>query len=255
VLVNFAEIQDAFDFQTNDLKLLVHTDVNPHNFSNAVIYHAAQINSGPVVQFNNVQLPHGAYFTIGSASGMMPLPIELLHFTARLVGPHVDLLWATASEINNDYFAVERAGPDLNWHTLIEVPGAGHSSSVLNYYEKDRNPLAGISYYRLKQVDYDGVFTYSEPVAILNLSSDESEDIFLYPNPSRAGSVVVRIPLFLSGNGKLTLYDLGGKAAYQQRLDNEKTEHEIRYGALSKGMYILHVETDHLNHASKLVVE
>ncbi|MGB6036117.1 MAG: hypothetical protein WBG42_07600, partial [Cryomorphaceae bacterium] len=175
-------------------------------------YNAAALMSGNVVKFTNVDLPNGSFMALGNSNAATPLPIELISFDAELRGTYVDLDWETATEINNDYFVVERAGENLDWKPILTVTGAGNSNSLLAYSEKDRQPLDGLSYYRLKQVDYDGEFSYSEPVAVFNNQVESSHDVFMYPNPSTSGSVFLRIPAgFDAYITELRLYNLSRK--------------------------------------------
>lgn len=97
-----------------------------------------------------------------------PLPIELLSFTATPNGNSNLLKWSTATETNNDYFAIEKTGDGISWTEIGRVVGAGNSTHILNYQFSDNNLIAGVSYYRLKQVDYNGQYTYSNIVAIDN---------------------------------------------------------------------------------------
>ena len=91
------------------------------------------------------------------------LPIELLSFDAiHRNNQEVQLSWITLSEINNDYFTLERSTNGLKWNEIQRIKGAGNSKEMLHYRYVDRYPLAGISYYRLKQTDFDGSFTYSK---------------------------------------------------------------------------------------------
>jgi len=95
-----------------------------------------------------------------------PLPIELLSFTATPTEVEVELEWVTASEINNDFFTVEKS-LDLNlWKEVLVKDGAGNSNFTKTYNDVDKNPFSGLSYYRLKQTDFNGTFAYSEPVAV-----------------------------------------------------------------------------------------
>lgn len=96
------------------------------------------------------------------------LPIELISFDASLNNNNVDLYWATASEYNNDFFTIERSTDGLNWEHVTIVSGAGNSTQRLDYYIQDSRPLSGISYYRLKQTDFDGAFEYSNIVSVFN---------------------------------------------------------------------------------------
>lgn len=97
-----------------------------------------------------------------------PLPIELIQFDAQLNPKNqVDLLWITATEINNDYFTVERSIDANNFEPVKELDGAGNSTQLIYYQTKDEHPYKGLSYYRLKQTDFDGNYTYSQIISIM----------------------------------------------------------------------------------------
>jgi len=107
-------------------------------------------------------------FTFGSlAAGLNPLPIELLSFDATLIEDQVHLDWITLTEINNDFFTVERSKEGLIFEEVAIVPGAGNSNVQRIYSSIDHEPYQGISYYRLKQTDYNGDFSFSN-IAIIN---------------------------------------------------------------------------------------
>jgi hypothetical protein len=109
------------------------------------------------------------------------LPIELVDFDANLNNDIVDVQWQTASQLNNDYFSVEKSSDGAAWNTISIIDGAGNSSSILNYQYFDEKPLSGISYYRLKQTDFDGQFSYSD---IKTINFQSNSDIKIYPNPT-----------------------------------------------------------------------
>jgi len=90
------------------------------------------------------------------------LPIELSAFTAVKADNYVDLAWATLSERDNEWFVVERSEDGQLFELIGSMPGAGNSSSLINYMIRDNYPLQETSYYRLKQIDFNGKFTYSE---------------------------------------------------------------------------------------------
>jgi len=124
-------------------------------------------------------------FTLASIKkGTNPLPITLISFNAKLINGETQITWITASEVNNDYFTVERSGDGVTFEPIATVDGAGNSNQKLNYETIDKNPLSGTSYYRLKQTDYDGSYQYSNWVAINNYFGNAPE-ITLYPNPNR----------------------------------------------------------------------
>jgi hypothetical protein len=107
-----------------------------------------------------------------------PLPIELVSFQAKLENKSTLITWQTASERNNDYFTIERSANGTEWEVLESVKGAGFSNELLSYQTYDPYPLKGISYYRLKQTDYDGKFTYSTMETISNTAG-----VMVLPNP------------------------------------------------------------------------
>ena len=111
------------------------------------------------------------------------LPIELLNFDAKINGRVIDLTWETISEINNDYFTVECSKNGIQWTEVVQIEGAGNSSQTLTYNTIDKNPYSGLSYYRLKQTDYDGQFEYSN-IRSVKIEKPLSSKIEIYPNPT-----------------------------------------------------------------------
>ncbi len=95
------------------------------------------------------------------------LPIELLSFDADYDGKAVKLNWTTASEINNDYFTIERTRDGTMYDYISTVPGAGNSNSINNYSARDVDPLPGTSFYRLLQTDYDGTTESSKLIPVI----------------------------------------------------------------------------------------
>jgi hypothetical protein len=124
---------------------------------------AAASGSNPYTRTSGTQT---SFSPFAVASGSSTLPIELLSFDAKPDDNHVLAKWSTASEKNNDFFTLERSKDGASFEKLKTVPGAGNSDHVLNYSEKDEAPLHGISYYRLKQMDYDGKTSYSRVVTV-----------------------------------------------------------------------------------------
>lgn len=110
------------------------------------------------------------------------LPITLQNFNAELLDNNVIIEWRTSSEINNEYFTVERSANSKNWDEIQKIEGAGMSTNSIDYQVIDSSPLDGISYYRLKQTDYDGTSTYSK-TKFVNYINKEKQ-IVLYPKPA-----------------------------------------------------------------------
>lgn len=136
-------------------------------------------SSGTVITSTNVT--SFSPFTLASTSLNNPLPIELIQFQAILMGDQVDLTWQTASELNNDFFSLEKSVNSHEWEVFETISGAGNSNTMLSYYSNDPSPFDGVSYYRLKQTDYNGEYQYSNIVSIDIVRPGGSFTV--YPNP------------------------------------------------------------------------
>jgi len=180
-----------------------------------------------------------AMFCVGTITEV-PLPIELINFNALLVNKKVHLNWQTASEINNDYFTIEKSKNVTDWEELGKINGAGNSSQVLNYNTIDYNPYLNISYYRLKQTDFDGQFSYSNIEAV-NIEEGESS-ILIYPNPTD-GMITIK------GNenelSELIIYNvLGQNITSSVLVITISTKNKIvNFENLSKGIYLIKTKT------------
>jgi hypothetical protein len=117
-------------------------------------------------------------------AGSNPLPVELIKFTAKSKVNGVEVKWATATEKNSAYFDVERSANGIDFTEIGQVEGKGNSNELQAYELLDKAPFAGVNYYRLKQVDLDGSFTYSNIVSVK--LGDKSVPVVIYPNPASA---------------------------------------------------------------------
>ncbi len=189
--------------------------------------------------------------TAGSASGSNgdgifigtpnPLPIELLFFTAFPSENIIQLEWQTASEVNNDYFTVERSKDAKNWEFVTRVSGAGNSNTSINYYDIDKKPYSGISYYRLKQTDFDGKYEYSSIVAV-ELNKENIQPVKLYPNPSNG-------ELTLEGDAieiaDFKIFNVLGQdvTSLITVTENNSTAIRVNILSLAKGVYNIQTRT------------
>jgi hypothetical protein len=108
------------------------------------------------------------------------LPIELLGFDAKKEGGDVKCYWSTATEVRSSHFDVERSEDGINFETIGRVEAAGESYSFKHYEFKDSDPLEGTNYYRLKKVDIDNSYDYSQIKAV---QFDQDGELLIYPNP------------------------------------------------------------------------
>jgi hypothetical protein len=184
------------------------------------------------------------------------LPIELLNFDAVFNGKSVDLNWTTATEINNDYFIVERSEDGINYSKLSIVPSKalnGNSQSKLYYTLNDPDIKSGIYYYRLKQVDIgDSKYKLSiiKSVVIVN-----ENDIFsVVPNPT-ANSADVIYYCYSNEKSILRVYDNTGRLIQEKDVICEKGQNKssISLESESEGLYIITLTTSNKIFKTKLV--
>lgn len=203
-------------------------------------------------------------FAFGSRSGAVNLlPVELLSFDAKLNGNKVDLFWTTSSEINNDYFIVQRSRDMENFENIASVKGAGNSSIPIHYTTSDDNPLEGVSYYRLKQTDFDGTVSYSKAVPItISRSKIQSENnlslnnILIYPNPSD-GLININFENKEKAIFQFIVYDIMGRQVqFSQKAGEEgNVLFSMDLREVPTGTYILVVQTEDQRISHKLIIQ
>ncbi|HYF68843.1 MAG TPA: T9SS type A sorting domain-containing protein [Ohtaekwangia sp.] len=193
------------------------------------------------------------YFSLGYLNTI--LPIKLKSFEAFLIQGVVELNWATFTEHNNHYFVIERSSDGIWFDSLLYVDGAGFSNATLYYQTTDEDPLTGISYYRLKQVDYDGRYTYSGLVVIRNFTN-EGTSVSVYPNPAKPGDrFFMKFENFKDKTAHLRITDVAGRTVYVNNIMIERevdlTELKSKLGA---GLYYLEISTPTFRDTKKLIV-
>jgi hypothetical protein len=144
-----------------------------------------------------------------------PLPIELITFEATAKKGIVELNWTTASETNNDYFTVEKTADGNHFEVVNKINGGGTSSSVLGYKTEDKTPYYGLSYYRLKQTDFNGDFTVSKLIDV-NTKEDSDFSFELFNNPGDGSKLLINIISQTEKEAKLVIIDSNGKNIYSK---------------------------------------
>lgn len=173
-------------------------------------------------------------FTLGSKIGVWnPLPVEMLYFTAKPAGADVKLDWATATEINNDHFEVERSkdGKNFEYVANVNAYGTGNSTQTQVYQSIDNKPYSGTSYYRLKQVDHNGSFKYSTIVAV---NFDKKSFVTVYPNPA-VNSIYINASSDYQ-NASIKIIDALGREVFSQIMISTDNN-VINTTSLEPGMY------------------
>ncbi len=185
-------------------------------------------------------------FTLASTTFSNSLPIELLDFNAhKMAGQKVKLNWQTLSEINNDYFTVERSNDrGEHWQGIGQLKGAGNSTQELHYELMDYAPLTGENYYRLKQTDFDGQTEYFE-VKVVVFDANEMGSIQAYPNPVINNEVNISLKSLASGAYSITLLSAEMKVLMRKEIHlegqkREETTHvQFQDLKLKSGVYYL----------------
>lgn len=205
---------------------------------------------GSMNGINYYELSNITSFSGGSAGIVLlpspALPVELDYFVGKSIGPKVnELSWQTATEDGNAYFELERRSDnEADFHAITRIAGAGNSNEAIQYrYEDDQLNVAKTHYYRLRQVDEDGTFTYSNIVAITN-DIDANAALSIFPNPA---SSTTSLSFYHTKQEMLTatIRTTDGKVAQQATIpaENGINQQEINVSKLPTAVYLLDIRT------------
>jgi subtilisin family serine protease len=203
---------------------------------------------------------------IDAASSESELPVELTSFSAKTIGSLIKLSWSTSTEINNYGFEIERKlnvkghTPD-EWTKIGFVEGNGNSNSTKNYSFEDRNLSADKYLYRLKQIDNDGQFEYSEIIEVDLGVPTKYELTQNYPNPFNP-STIISWQSPIAGHQTLRVYDiLGNEVANLVDEYREAGRYEVEFNGhsdegqnLSSGVYLYHLQSGDFVQTKKMIL-
>jgi len=194
-------------------------------------------------------------FTFGTTDNTSnPLPIQLLSFNAKPENNTVSLKWETASEINNDYFIIEKSINKYDIEEVGKVIGSGNTNINIDYGLLDNSPYFGTSYYRLIQVDYDGQFETFDWVAV-NLTESLITSINIFPNPLSDDLLNIQLRNII-GKTNLNIYDFSGRIVFIKTIVFESRDQLIRLNLdLPKGSYYMHFIGSSSNIVKKLIIQ
>jgi len=178
---------------------------------------------------NNLRIDNATLTSSG------PLPIELLSFTGKKADKTVKLHWSTATERQNAWFEVERAEDGIAFSAIGKVKGAGDSQSTLDYELLDAAPKPGTNYYRLKQTDFDGQFTYS-PVVTVQFDGPGGFRLFPIPVKDQLSLQLDEPDAFES---QWMVYNALGQLVLSGILPEEQSSLDLNVSDLAPGMYWL----------------
>jgi hypothetical protein len=155
----------------------------------------------------------------------------------------VELVWETVSERNNQFFDVERSRTGEIFETVVRVEGAGNSTSLRKYTAVDTYPYSGLSYYRLRQQDFDGTLSYSN---VIRVEVASAYSIFAHPNPFDGNALSINWRDGKPGDMMfIRLWTQNGAEAFNgETLLNQDLNAHIKFGEpLSAGLYLVEIST------------
>ncbi len=172
-----------------------------------------------------------------SGTGII-LPITYKSLEANHYGSYAEINWITASESNNDYFTVQRTLDGVKFENIETIDGAGNSKEDIRYSYVDSNPYDGVSYYRIKQTDFDGKYKYSDIKAVSNIA--KSKELVLAPNPA-TDLMSLNFGLERTGDYTIRIVDYAGRIVFEKTVHGYKGDisSAIDLSEMDKGLYNL----------------
>lgn len=176
------------------------------------------------------------------------LPVSLISFSAQKQNNTTLINWQTAYEVNNNYFSIERSSDTKLFYSI------GHKRALNNinkadYFFIDNKPLNGLNYYRLKQFDIDGKFTYSKIVSVD--FSNNLATFAVYPNPT-SKLLYILLPS-INETSDIVLYDATGKKVLHEQLESNISVKQIDISSFPAGVYYVMLEQSGKKQTVKLV--
>lgn len=275
---SFTELPNMEDDLYHDLRVVWHydRDVPSNSTLTATIDGAYSLTYSidPAMIFNpfnpiyvgftsgansNATNVHKVSFSTSGSTGSCAasLPVEFLSFEASVLSSNeVVLDWATASELNNAYFEVLRSADGQSWVSTQSIDGAGTTSEIQNYQVRDEIPFQGVLYYQLKQIDYNGDFSFSEVLEV-EVGLEEALQLVAYPNPAQEDVTLritseeinkaVKIQLFHITGTEILTEVLPASSAYTQQLT-------LNVSGLVSGMYVVKVNNGRQSKTQQIVI-
>jgi hypothetical protein len=185
---------------------------------------------------SNVEL-HLTANNFGTKTKDNTLPIEISKFYGICDNESIKISWITMSEKDNSYFTIEKSSDTKNWFELKEVYGAGNSN-ITNYYAYNDKNVNANNYYRLKQTDLDGTFSYTEIINVIGCNSMLNGRLEIYPNPTNGELNIICESEII----EVKIIDLTGKLMYSNLSDGVYTV-QLDLSKFNKGIYVVEITT------------
>ena len=188
---------------------------------------------------------------------MSPVPVELVSFTANANNNNVELNWSTATEVNNSGFDIHRRNENNDYESIAFIDGHGTTTERQDYYFEDNNLEKGTYYYRLKQLDFNGIFEYSDEIMV-SVSNPISFDLAQnYPNPFNPSTKII-FTIAETEFTSLKVYDvLGNEVATLVNEEKPAGEYEINFSAngLTSGVYFYTLKSNSFVQTRKMIIQ
>lgn len=239
--ITYSDIRNGYagTGNINSDPLFVTTGSDYHLQASSPCVNAATATGAPSNDLDGNPRPVGGGYDMGAFEQqaytnidfcpILVLPIKLSSFSGECKGDETYLYWTTSSEINNDYFSIERSSDGYNFYEIATKNGAGNSNIANHYHFIDDSNINSVFYYRLKQVDFDGNFSFSNTIS----TNCFTDNFSIYPNPS-SGTLNINIPTSNPINKIIIFNSIG------QIIDKFKMNHSIKKIDISKyanGLY------------------
>jgi hypothetical protein len=200
---------------------------------------------------NNVSFTIDFSLTGGASLDCTPLPIVLENFNGNIKENYNQLYWVTSSELNNDYFIIEKSEDAVSWTELGRTPGAGTSNVKKVYSMADLLPYKN-TYYRLSQTDINGTRVDFQPIVIQRNNGSSTGDIFgFYPNPV---TDAINVQTFGEGDNILIIRDQTGKTIFNTVINGKTIQSVPLSPSIGSGLYFITVENQGQVQNEKIII-
>lgn len=189
--------------------------------------------------------------TVGTTNQSQVLPVTLQSFTGTLTENQIRIEWVTLTELNNDYFVLEKSFNGLDFIEIGQTAGNGTTNTPIEYTFVD-SKVSAMNFYRLTQVDYDGTSTSYDMILVEN---ESFVDLILFPNPVADQLVIRNVGNYLSQDADLTIYDQSGKEVFGQKMTFDNGEFAVDASQFKTGIYQVIITDGLVRYSRKLLVD
>ncbi|NOS93640.1 MAG: T9SS type A sorting domain-containing protein [Cyclobacteriaceae bacterium] len=198
-----------------------------------------------------LQSTNPSFFSWVQNASSITLPIQLLYFIGKNENTVIDLEWATASELNFDHFEIEHSSNGLNFTTLDTKSGFGENTHETHaYHYSHAFHVQGINYYRLKSVDMDGQFEYSDVIA---MEADAPLEVSTFPNPAH-DYIIVKTNFVSNASDRISLTNSNGTEVLRVSVSAAETKIELSE-SLPRGIYYVQYKGTAMTKTTRVIIE